>query len=319
MGATQLVALPPVSACLMIASNVVLAAAITNLWLGDQLDVRAHLPTEAAPWPILQVGLVFRLLVPFDVALISIVNDLVVANDVSAGVRPGFYYFAVAARCILWSIALTMASRLLGMSGGGGGMVTGWGVLGFGLTLSLQQTAKDLFSTLQLFLTRPYDVGDLIDAGQGHRGWVVTVGWRFTTVKLLSNAQHCAIPNVALADTRIQNFSRIQEGGRRGDIELRVALDTPVEVLRRIPGWLRSCATDAGLKVVWSLMTDVTTHGHNFKAIVTGPADAVEFDSCKQEALFALLEVLSEHSVALPSGNNASPVTLVKASPKAKS
>ena len=182
-----------------------------------------------------------------------------------------------------------------------GGLVTGWGVLGFGLTLSLQQTAKDLFSTLQLFLTRPYDVGDLIDAGQGHRGWVVTVGWRFTTVKLLSNAQHCAIPNVALADTRIQNFSRIQEGGRRGDIELRVALDTPVEVLRRIPGWLRSCATDAGLKVVWSLMTDVTTHGHNFKAIVTGPADAVEFDSCKQEALFALLEVLSEHSVALPS------------------
>ena len=54
-------------------------------------------------------------------------------------------------------------------------MVTGWGVLGFGLTLSLQQTAKDLFSTLQLFLTRPYDVGDLIDAGQGHRGWVVTI------------------------------------------------------------------------------------------------------------------------------------------------
>jgi hypothetical protein len=176
------VALPPVSACLLVASNIWLAAATSNIWLGDRLGVKAVLPVDAAPWPMLQVGVIFRLLIPFDVALLAVIGDLVVANNVSNGVRPGFYYLAVALRCILWSLSLTGTLRLLGITSGGGGVFTAYGLFGVGLTLSLQQTAKDLLSTLQLFLTRPYDVGDEIDAGNGHHGWVINVGWRFTTL-----------------------------------------------------------------------------------------------------------------------------------------
>jgi hypothetical protein len=176
------VALPPVSACLLVASNVWLGLATSNMWLGDRLGIKAVLPIEAAPWPMMQIGLIFRLLIPFDVALIAVIGDLVVANNVSTGVRPGFYYLAVAMRCILWSLSMTGTLSLLGFSSGGGGVFTAYGLLGVGLTLSLQQTAKDLLSTLQLFLTRPYDVGDEIDAGNGHHGWVINVGWRFTTL-----------------------------------------------------------------------------------------------------------------------------------------
>ena len=176
------VALPPVSAVLLVASNIWLSAATSNLWLGDRLGIKAVLPMDAAPWPMLSVGLIFRLLIPFDVALMAVIGDLLVANKVSNGVRPGFYYLAVALRCILWSLSMTGTLRLLGFTSGSGGVFTYGGLLGVGLTLSLQQTAKDLLSTLQLFLTRPYDVGDEIDAGNGHHGWVVNVGWRFTTL-----------------------------------------------------------------------------------------------------------------------------------------
>ena len=176
------VALPPVSSCLLVASNIWLALSASNMWMGDRLEIKAVLPIQIAPWAMMQIGLIFRLLIPFDVALIAVIGDLVVANNVSTGVRPGFYYLAVAVRCILWSLSMTGTVRLLGFANGGGGVFTAYGLLGVGLTLSLQQTAKDLLSTLQLFLTRPYDVGDEIDAGNGHRGWVINVGWRFTTL-----------------------------------------------------------------------------------------------------------------------------------------
>ena len=117
------VALPPVAASLLIASNVWLAAATSNLWLGDRLGVKDALPIAAAPWPLLQVGLIFRLLVPIDVALIAIISDLVVAKNVSAGVRPGFFYLGVSLRCILWAIALTRSATHLGLASGSGSHV----------------------------------------------------------------------------------------------------------------------------------------------------------------------------------------------------
>ena len=45
-----------------------------------------------------------------------------------------------------------------------------------------------------------YAVGELVDAGQGHFGFVVEVGWRFTTMQLLSSNQACYTPaSTALA------------------------------------------------------------------------------------------------------------------------
>ena len=307
------VALPPVSACLLIASQVSMAVAVANLWLREPLErVGVVLPIE--PGAFLEAAVVLRMFVPLDVALIAVVNDLMVANAVAVGVRPGFYYLAVALRVVLWSFSLTMLLRLLGLGSpsGSSNLLTAYGVLGVGLTLSLQQTAKDLLSTLQLFLTRPYDVGDLIDAGHGHYGHVITVGWRFTTLRLLSSGQHCAIPNVALADARIQNFSRIGDASRRGKLHVTVAHSTPVRTLRQIPKWLDASATEARFTVKWSYLTGTTDKGHEFTAVVVGPRDATEWDGLKQEALFALLERLAEAEVALPAGMDASPVALVK-------
>ncbi len=49
-------------------------------------------------------------------------------------------------------------------------------------------------------------------------------------MQLLSSNQHVAIPNVALAETRIQNFSRME--ARRGMIDFHVVASTPVRTQR---------------------------------------------------------------------------------------
>ena len=96
---------------------------------------------------------------------------------------------------------------------------------------------------------------------------------------------------------------------------MRVAVGTPVGTLRKIPEMMRSCAVGADLNVVWAYLTDTNEYGHGFTAVVTGPADGVAFDGKRQEAVFRLYEQLADADVALPAGQNANPVPLVRKPP----
>ena len=96
-----------------------------------------------------------------------------------------FTFFAVLLRAASWCLAGTYVLSRLGVEVGG--VLTAWGLLGFGLTLSLQSAAKDVVSALQLFMARPFDLGDQIDAGKGHGlGEVVGVNLVHTTLRLIS-------------------------------------------------------------------------------------------------------------------------------------
>ena len=297
------VALPPLGSFALMLTSVTLHLAITIVYTSYHHPqfYQTHVPDllTSNQYNLLGVAAFLRVLIPFDFALTAIIDDMVAAQDLSSDASAGFGYFALAMRCIVWLFAATTSFKLLGLEIGST-MLTAWGFFGFGLTLSLQSTAKDLFSTLQLFATRPYAIGELVDAGQGHFGHVVEVGWRFTTMQLLSSNQHIAIPNVALADTRIQNYSRMEK--RRGSIELDVVADTPVETLRLIPGLITQSAIEQGLEVVWCCALSITQQGIHYQAVVRGPPGSIEFDTLKQNALFALLEQLAAHEVKLNHG-----------------
>ena len=89
-------------------------------------------------------------------------------------------------RAISWCVFATSTMATLGAEVGG--VLTAWGLLGFGATMSLQQAARDLVSAVQLFLARPFDLGDQIDAGKGHgQGEVVAVNLAYTTLRLISS------------------------------------------------------------------------------------------------------------------------------------
>ena len=312
------VALPPVAASLLILSNNALQLATAAVWSVHRYPAVVKQHSIVSPdmlsgyaLSVFAIAALLRVLIPFDFALTSIIDDIIVAHEVTHGAQHGFSYFALAMRLVLWIFAATSCYKLLGMELGSS-VLTAWGFVGFGLTLSLQSTAKDLFSTVQLFMTRPYAIGELVDAGQGHFGFVVEVGWRFTTMQLLSSNQHIAIPNVALADARIQNYSRMTR--RRGMIDLRVAHDTPVKLLRQIPTWIETCAIDAGLEVVWCFCVGITDHGVHYQSVVKGPPDSISFDTLKQTALFALLDLCAEHTVRLSYGGSGVALAPVRSS-----
>ena len=84
-----------------------------------------------------------------------------------------------------------------------------WTTLGVGsvaVALALQETLSNLFAGLYVMADRPIRPGDYIKLDSGQEGFVVRVGWRSTTIRMLAN-NLIIIPNSTLAKAIITNYS----------------------------------------------------------------------------------------------------------------
>ena len=88
-------------------------------------------------WAVLAIAALLRVLIPFDFALTSIIDDIIVAHEVTHDAQHGFSYFALVMRLVLWIFAATSCYKLLGMELGSS-VLTAWG---FVRTQSACQTA----------------------------------------------------------------------------------------------------------------------------------------------------------------------------------
>jgi small conductance mechanosensitive channel len=88
------------------------------------------------------------------------------------------------------------------------------GAAGLAIGLALQGTLANFAGGTLILLFKPYRVGDLIDA-QGHVGHVKEIQI-FTTVLLTPDSKTAIIPNGAMANGNIVNFTR--EGRIRVDL-----------------------------------------------------------------------------------------------------
>jgi small-conductance mechanosensitive channel len=84
-----------------------------------------------------------------------------------------------------------------------------WTTLGVGsvaVALALQETLSNLFAGLYVMADRPIRPGDYIKLDSGQEGFVVRVGWRSTSIRMLAN-NLIIIPNSTLAKAVITNYS----------------------------------------------------------------------------------------------------------------
>ncbi|MFT3885359.1 MAG: mechanosensitive ion channel [Flavobacteriales bacterium] len=104
------------------------------------------------------------------------------------------------------------------------------GAAGLAVGLALQGTLANFAGGVLVLLFRPYKVGDLIEA-QGITGHVKECQI-FTTVLLTPENKTAIIPNGAMANGNIVNYSA--EGRIRVDLTFGVAGDTSISEVRRI-------------------------------------------------------------------------------------
>lgn len=115
-------------------------------------------------------------------------------------------------------------------------LLTGISIGGLAFALAAQDTIKNLFGSLTIFLDRPFQVGDWIVAPGGIDGSIEEVGFRSTRVRTFYNSL-IYIPNGKLADMTIDNMGMRRY--RRFRTTLGLTYDTPPELIEAFVQGLR--------------------------------------------------------------------------------
>ncbi len=114
-------------------------------------------------------------------------------------------------------------------------LLTGLSIGTLAFALAAQDTIKNLFGSVTIFLDRPFQVGDWITAS-GIDGTVEEVGFRSTRVRTFYNSL-IYVPNGKLADMVIDNMGLRQY--RRFRTTLAITYDTPPELINAFVDGIR--------------------------------------------------------------------------------
>ena len=109
-------------------------------------------------------------------------------------------------------------------------LVTVLGVIGVALSLSLQGSLSNLAGGITVMATRPFAVGDYVEAG-GVSGTVTEIGLVYTKLKTIDN-KSIFIPNGEISGERIINYNKQEQ--RRVDLTFTVSYDADPERVKEI-------------------------------------------------------------------------------------
>lgn len=136
-------------------------------------------------------------------------------------------------RVIIYLIALFIIFAILQINLSG--LVAGLGIGGIIVTLAAQDTAKNIFGGVVLFIDKPFNVGDWIQT-PNYEGTVEDMTFRTTRIRNFENSV-VNIPNSTIADSAIINWSKMEK--RRYKFSLSFPLDTTAEQMEMISNRIR--------------------------------------------------------------------------------
>ena len=89
-------------------------------------------------------------------------------------------------------------------------MVAALGVGGLAVSLALQDTLSNFFAGIHLLIDKPIAMGDFVKLESGQEGYVISIGWRSTRLRMKTD-DLVIIPNNKLTQSVVINYA--QAGG----------------------------------------------------------------------------------------------------------
>lgn len=208
-----------------------------------------------------------------------------------------FRFILKAIRILIYIIAGFLVATELGYNLNG--LVAGLGIGSVVITLAAQDTAKNLFGGLVIFLDKPFIVGDWIEV-ENYEGTVEDITFRSTRVRTFENSV-VNIPNAAIANDSIINWSRMEK--RRNKVNLCLELDTTIEkvqiVQKRIKEMLMK-HDDVIDDTIIVRFDNITDNGINLLVCsYTNSIDYASFLEEKEKINFRIMQILREENVEL--------------------
>ena len=201
------------------------------------------------------------------------------------------------AKTIIYTIAVFLIIQELGFDLGG--LITGLGLGGVILTLAAQDTAKNLFGGVVIFLDKPFKVGDYIEANT-YSGTVEDITFRSTAIRTLDDSL-LHIPNSEMSAVAITNWAEINR--RRYKTNLLITLETPLEKVEKVKQEIKNMLSeqeeifsdtimvnfenilDNGIEVVIIAYSNIINYG--------------EFIKLKERLNYQIMQILSSNTVDL--------------------
>ena len=208
-----------------------------------------------------------------------------------------FKFILKGIRIIVYVIAGFMVITELGFKLNG--LVAGLGIGSIVITFAAQDTAKNLFGGLVIFLDKPFIVGDWIEFDK-YEGTVEDITFRSTRLRTFENSV-VNIPNAVLANESIINWSRMEK--RRNKVNLCFELDTPLEkvlkVQQRIKEMLKQ-HDDVIDDTIIVRFDNITDNGINLLVCTyTNSVNYASFLEEKEKINFKIMQILKEENVEL--------------------
>jgi MscS family membrane protein len=120
------------------------------------------------------------------------------ADDNFLALFQGFFKLAI----LILAFALVLSNWGVHITA----LIAGLGIAGLAVGLALQGTMANILGGLALIIDDTFNVGDTIHLDSGETGEIIHVGLRSTKI-LTDDAQLIVMPNSALANAKITNFS----------------------------------------------------------------------------------------------------------------
>lgn len=208
-----------------------------------------------------------------------------------------FEFVLKIARVLIYVIAVFLVLAILEINLTG--LVAGLGLGGVIVTLAAQDTAKNLFGGLVIFIDKPFAVGDWIEM-DAYEGTIEDITFRTTRVRTFENSL-VNIPNAKIADASVTNWSKMEK--RRYKTNLCVEIDTPLEKLQllktRIEKMLqeRESVFDDSIIVRFDQITD---NGINILIYTyTNSVDYASYLKEVEDINIKIMKILNEEKVEL--------------------
>jgi MscS family membrane protein len=115
--------------------------------------------------------------------------------------------------------------------------LAGLGIIGLAISLASQDTVKNFFGSVTIFVDQPFNLGDRIVL-TGYEGVVEEIGFRSTKLRMTSG-HVVQIPNSKIVDSTVENISRRKFIRRQFEVPLAAGLsieqiEQAVQVAQRV-------------------------------------------------------------------------------------
>lgn len=208
-----------------------------------------------------------------------------------------FEFMLKVIRVIIYIIAVFIAITLLGINLNG--LVAGLGIGGIIVTLAAQDTAKNLFGGLIIFIDKPFNVGDWVQFNS-FEGTIEDITFRSTRIRTFENSV-VNVPNSIISEASVINWSKMEK--RRYKTNLCVESSTTLEKLQKFEERVREMLQSREAIYDDSIIVrfdQITENGINI--LVYTYTDSVDYESYLSEVEsinLKIMKILKEEEINL--------------------